>query len=333
MFNIDAEIEGAHAIVKQRLQSSLYHTESYISLNQLVVLVLPHTDDPAWRERLESEVRNLLETFDRSGICVNVGLSLEHDQTSRLAQAYQEAKQAVAQSFYGILNGLYDAEETWFNTDQVQAPYSEMDEELLHAIEFNQPSSIREAICKLIEHFQNQKYNPDKVQLFCYELLLSVRREVQKIVKQEGVSEPQLQKEELERQSTLGALRSLIEDQLIQCAEAVHRRKQNRLEIDQVRLFLLERYRDKDLTLETVARKVAMSKNHLSKIFKQQVGQGIWDYLMEIRMRKAKELLATTELKVYQIAEQVGYDNFYYFNKLFKKTFGVTPLEYKKRII
>lgn len=330
VFNVDAEMNEAHVIVQQQLQSSLFHIESYIYHNQLVVLVLPNTDDPAWRERLIIEVRNLLETFGRSGIRANAGISLEHDQPSRLTQAYQEAKQAVAQSFYSKSNGVYDASETRLNSDQVQAPYSEMDEELLHAIEFNQPSSIREAICKLNEHFQSQKYNPDKVRIFCFELLLSVRRGVQRIVKQEEVLEPQLQTEEVQGQTTLEALLSFMEDKLIQSAETVHRRKQNRMEIDQVRLFLLERYREKDLSLETVARQVAMSKNHLSKIFKQQEGQGIWDYLTEIRMRKAKELLATTELKVYQIAEQVGYDNFYYFNKLFKKTFGVTPLEYKK---
>lgn len=64
--------------------------------------------------------------------------------------------------------------------------------------------------------------------------------------------------------------------------------------------------------------------------FRGVYGQNISVYLREIRMNKAGELLATTRLSVAEIAEQVGYLNQSKFASVFKKQFGVSPLEYRR---
>ncbi len=76
-----------------------------------------------------------------------------------------------------------------------------------------------------------------------------------------------------------------------------------------------------------------LSSGYLSSLFKNLFGVSFQDYLNNIRMEKAKLLLLTTELKNYEIGVLVGIDNFNYFNSKFKKTFGITPKEFKKQVL
>jgi two-component system response regulator YesN len=65
-------------------------------------------------------------------------------------------------------------------------------------------------------------------------------------------------------------------------------------------------------------------------MFKKELGKNFVDYLNEIRIEKAKELLKDVQYKAYEIAEMVGIPDAHYFSKLFKKYVGVTPTEYRE---
>jgi two-component system response regulator YesN len=84
------------------------------------------------------------------------------------------------------------------------------------------------------------------------------------------------------------------------------------------------------ITLQQVADHVHVSKNYFSILFKQTTGQNFIDYLINLRIERAKELLMTTELKVYEVAEQSGFNDTKYFSKLFKKVTGVSPVDYRE---
>ncbi|QUL52215.1 response regulator [Paenibacillus tritici] len=93
---------------------------------------------------------------------------------------------------------------------------------------------------------------------------------------------------------------------------------------------ILEKEYDHNFELERLADKVGMNASYISRLFKYKTGQTITDYLIGIRIAKAKELLTgQPELKNYEIAELVGYSDPVYFNKLFKKICGMTPKDYK----
>ena len=95
-------------------------------------------------------------------------------------------------------------------------------------------------------------------------------------------------------------------------------------------LAYLEKNFDRNISLEEICEALGVSRNYFSFLFKKETGENIWSYLTEIRLKKAKELLRTTEDKTYAIAYQVGYDNPSYFSKLFKKSTGMTPNEFRK---
>ena len=73
-----------------------------------------------------------------------------------------------------------------------------------------------------------------------------------------------------------------------------------------------------------------MCPNYFSILFKNEVGQGFNNYLQGVRIEKAKTLLKTTQMRVSDVAKEVGYADLKYFTKLFVKSVGVKPTEYRK---
>lgn len=94
--------------------------------------------------------------------------------------------------------------------------------------------------------------------------------------------------------------------------------------------YLKRHYHD-DITLNQIAKQYYISPAYLSRTFKKITGLSFRKYLMEIRMEEAKKLLSETQEKALIIAEYVGFSNISHFNMTFKKTVGVTPLQYRKR--
>lgn len=84
------------------------------------------------------------------------------------------------------------------------------------------------------------------------------------------------------------------------------------------------------ISLDEVAEGIHLSKNYFCNVFKSETGLTFWDYLTQLRIEKAKELLQT-DMKTYEIAFTVGYENASYLSKMFKKIYGITPTEYRKK--
>lgn len=99
---------------------------------------------------------------------------------------------------------------------------------------------------------------------------------------------------------------------------------------DRMKRYIVENF-DKKLTLQVLADHFYMSPNACSEILKQKMNISFNDFLKEIRIGKAKELLDTTELSAEKISEEIGYANAKYFFKIFKKETGSTPSEYRNR--
>lgn len=85
------------------------------------------------------------------------------------------------------------------------------------------------------------------------------------------------------------------------------------------------------ISLDKISRDIHLNPIYFSKIFKEETGDSPINYLIGIRLCKAKELLDKGELTIKEVAAMVGYDDPYYFSKLFKKYYGCSPSEYKKK--
>lgn len=85
-----------------------------------------------------------------------------------------------------------------------------------------------------------------------------------------------------------------------------------------------------DISLNTISKNMYLSPVYISKVFKELMDDSPINYLIKIRLSKAKELLETEKLTIKTVAKMVGYDDPYYFSKLFKKHYGIPPTKILK---
>jgi two-component system response regulator YesN len=98
--------------------------------------------------------------------------------------------------------------------------------------------------------------------------------------------------------------------------------------INQVKDIIIRDY-NKNLSLDDVSKEIFLSGMYIGRIFKEQTGMSFTDYIIKVRIDKAKDLLKSNLYKVYEVSEMVGYKNIKHFNKNFKNSTGFTPREYK----
>ena len=90
------------------------------------------------------------------------------------------------------------------------------------------------------------------------------------------------------------------------------------------------RYTEK-ISLQELADKCGLSSGHLSTLIKRETGSSFSDYVAEKRMEDAKKLLLKEGLSIEEVADQVGYNDYFYFTKVFKKHEGISPSAFRKQ--
>jgi len=114
------------------------------------------------------------------------------------------------------------------------------------------------------------------------------------------------------------------------CAHLVDNRKEVSFVISKVMQFI-EEHLGEEFSRDDIASHVFLNSAYLSRLFRKETGESLSDFILEARVNKAKQLLEGTNNKISDIASTIGYDNFSYFTKMFKKSTGVTPQEYRKK--
>ena len=111
--------------------------------------------------------------------------------------------------------------------------------------------------------------------------------------------------------------------------EIRHSRKLDTL--SKITTYMREHYKE-DINISTVAEQLQISEGYLSRVFKKETDYTFTTYLSYYRMKVAMELLKEGKLKVYEVADAVGYSDTAYFSAQFKKLVGIAPSEYQERV-
>ncbi|WP_187355159.1 response regulator [Paenibacillus tengchongensis] len=279
-----------------------------------------------------------------AGLSLHLGASRCCSEPARLRAAYLEARQACDSGIHqagpqvvavpsscppaNIPGGNPAAHAADGSTDPV-APFREM---LIHDLQILNVSGVLETVQRIFAELQTRLAGPEAVLRAC--------RRIEELAVQELAEFPSFYRQEPGR---------TLEDELDSCmsfagmkelfmqplADALERLRTHRLRlsgtaVEAVKRWIADNYRQ-HYDLNMLAGLVFLTPSYLSKLFKQETGLTLTDYITEIRIREAKHLLKQApDLKVHEIGAEVGYPDPAYFNKLFKKIVGVTPSEYKR---
>ena len=102
------------------------------------------------------------------------------------------------------------------------------------------------------------------------------------------------------------------------------------IEITEAAIHFMQENIENRITMDDVLRYVGYSQSHFSTVFKKKTGQSPLAYFNHLKVQHACELLKKTDLKINQICYKVGIEDSLYFSRLFSKTMGMSPTEYRK---
>ena len=95
-------------------------------------------------------------------------------------------------------------------------------------------------------------------------------------------------------------------------------------------LHYINKHYNENLTLTSIAEHFGFSTSYITKLFRNFLGKGTVDYINDLRLTAACEYLISSNYSIGEISNKIGYINQYYFNRLFKKKYGVTPKDFRK---
>ena len=98
-------------------------------------------------------------------------------------------------------------------------------------------------------------------------------------------------------------------------------------------LELINKHLDQPITLQFIAKQVGLSSHYLSRLFHAETGKPFNQYVIEAKMQRAAKLLRESTMKVYEVSDSIGIPNYRYFAALFKKHWGMTPIDYRKNVM
>ncbi|QOT11653.1 response regulator transcription factor [Paenibacillus sp. JNUCC32] len=207
---------------------------------------------------------------------------------------------------------------------------------LVSAIRAGTGSEVKACIRRLISELGSASISIE----LCYVRVLRVMLSVLQTLMEIGSNGNELIGKEKRLLSDLYSFRSLdeIESWLNEvCEQALRDVAKTRKDITRSQMleavdFIQRHYEDAELSIKTVCSRIFMSTSYFSALFKSHTGKTFVEYVTEVRMEKAKELLKHSLLKTYEIAAKTGYQDPQYFSVLFKKHTGDTPTEYRNKM-
>jgi len=99
--------------------------------------------------------------------------------------------------------------------------------------------------------------------------------------------------------------------------------------IEKAKKYIFNNYKNPDFSIKELSQFLDFSEKHFSAMFAKEVGETFTDYLTRMRINQAKELMITTNMKMYEICAGIGYNNVEHFSRVFKKATGFSPREYR----
>ncbi|GBF75841.1 DNA-binding response regulator [Paenibacillus sp. 598K] len=296
------------------------------------ILLFP-ADADARKGRLGEEIVRHLDTYAK--LSCSVGFSRPVRGLDQLNAAYRSAQRALYQRFFAgqqaVFADLPGDEETSGDADHLAYPRW-IEDELMQAIRALDLFRLLGLLDQLHDELESSGMTREALLRFMTEIAVISHREFAQLQlgSELPLDETLQQMEEADTlEAAILALKDAYRDWTEQQLKSREQEDGTAL-IGKAQRYIDNHYRN-DLGIDEVSDFVGLSTSHFCALFKQVSGLTFLEYLTRCRIDKARYILANTEVKVYQLAPLVGYQDPRYFTQVFKKVTGMTPSEYRSQ--
>lgn len=290
-------------------------------------------DDP--RNTAYQVMEIILKALDNTiHVKATGGLGVEVSGPDQLPVSFRSAKRACEYRFSLGENAVYDIRDGSLNTMLFRYPAQEV-KDLLRSIRFGTDSDIQDAIRRIRQYIKDEKQlSGINVKIVLSEIVTDILKELSELSEITPRTTEQCLRlhSEISQMSSLEGILNEIMQAAITAAEDFRKTENtsSRVLIRKVKECVNSHYMDLSFSLPTAANQVGVSTGYLSALFKKETGMNFIKYLTDVRMEKAMELLRGTDLKAYEVADRIGFENTHYFSVAFKKYTGMSPSDFRK---
>ncbi|NOV02802.1 helix-turn-helix transcriptional regulator [Paenibacillus planticolens] len=295
-----------------------------------------HSDDMTTLTHTLKELQQTILQYYSLSITVSIG-----EKVDRYQQISQQYGHVLDNSNYRMIFGkgsIITPDLVGHNNDNItfQFPIDAV-KKITEALKSGQEKDFQEHLDQLFQHMKVMHYN--NIMYAILHLLALVENIVREMnsrtVRQVSLDFKRYVQDTM-KQETLEPIYHVFLDifKAIQKQRTQDVKEQsNQILTDTIKEMIEEQYKDLNLSMQSIAAAMKLSSAHVSKQFRLHESVSISEYINDVRLGKALQLLETKDYSITRIMEMVGYNNESYFFKLFKKKFGITPKEYRFKTV
>lgn len=277
------------------------------------------------------EMDDLIDLIkEKLNLDVTIGIGRLHKGISGVRASYLEALNALNNRF------LYGANKVIHYKQTIESGYkfysAELNEEIIRYLDHVNKQSVIDVINGIYLEAEDKHYNIEYKKMISMGLISLLLSYVVKIGKNiDDIFESPFKPYFVIQQGSDATLTRYV----IKCYETVldylskNKTSQSSVIAGQAKECIEMHYSDPDFNMNTMTQKLLVNQTYLRKMFKSEYNMTISEYLVQVRMTHAKDLIKKDNYKLSAIAEMVGYNDAGYFSRAFKKYFGVSPSEYR----
>lgn len=289
---------------------------------------------------IHSKIHELCESIltnmnNYLNIKVSIGLGRICDNPFIADECYAKARMTLDGKLYLGKNRVIHYSEVENYNSKLGNFLFEFDDEISQIVHTDE-KRITEYINRIFTDISNRNISTEQIRVLCFELLLLSNR----IAKENGISYENVYQCDYVPYNLVMNLETMedIKNWFISVCVGINRSICDRIRkpaVSEIRtevkkaLEYIDNNYTNDINLQEVADFVGLSRNYFSHIFKQEMSDNFVDFLTRYRIEKAKYLLTSTSMKIYEVGNQCGFYNYRYFTRLFKMHTGFSPIEFK----
>lgn len=314
VIQIEAEVEPLqHVVIYLSEQKQSLVVANWLVPVQKILWVFQGGNESLQQKikQLETVFPNQLETFIGEPVT----------EWENVYKSYDRIKQMVRlKNFYPDLipeNRHFDK----LSNQQIEQSLLSFNQSLM----IGDAKTIKQVLTEIFIEIRAHHYDPESARYLSFFLFADISRQYPQA--KEDIYEQALDK--IRNSQTIDELQTLLETILIE-VKAYPEVKQYSEIVGKIVAMVKESYRE-DLNLKAVADEMHLNVVYLGQLFKKETQSSFSQYLNQVRIRQAQQLLLYTQDTVNEISDEVGYNNTNYFSKMFKKLNGITPKEFREQ--
>lgn len=191
-------------------------------------------------------------------------------------------------------------------------------------------SDLKDNFKQLTKKLKTENISARECYSLCFEILFIIRTKLSGRLADKILTKQANFYQQLLRINNIADLFNWLNSLDQQLQQVLIEQEDNNHLVTKAKNYIKQNYK-KEITLDQLAEKLNVSYGYLSVLFKEKVGLSFSEYLNEVKITAAKQMLTESDCKIYTVAYEVGYNNPYYFSRVFKQKTGLTPRQYRKR--